>query len=376
MDRSSRSKNRNVLEAFAEFDPSQAASASSADSPVVICSLAVYPSANQVQIYAGTLGGLVILLSLSSSPDAAPSKEIEERKEVVKWVSLEKSPVEAIQVFSEIGSLVALSNGFLFLLDLLLLHPVQKLNISGATVISKRLDCDEFASSDPLGLSSLNSESFLRRLSGGKRANGVKSKSLMKNGGELKCFLAVISVRKLVLLELSLPEANEKSVSVFFKEMVGIEGIKTVAWLDDSVIVGNSSGYALFSTSTGIYTPLFSLPTFSGPPQLKPLFRSKEALLFVDNVGIIVNSFGQPVGGSLVFHKVPDSITEVPPYIAVSGDGWMDLYRKKTGICVQSSFYPKSNGRPCLVGSDDLGYQQLVVVATPFKVKIQSFIYS
>lgn len=402
MDRSGRPKNRTVLEAFAEFHPSKGAFLSSANSPLVICSLSVCtsPDGSESQIYVGTLDGSVLLLSLLSSSVAVPSKQNgaphdEDAGEmgrsdtsspaniaVAQSASVGRSPVEVIQVFPEIGRLIVLSEGFLFLMDVLLLQPAQRLAISGATALSRRLVCSDLASSDPLGHVASKSEKFgagqrfLQKLGGGNRANGVRSKvHVGQRAGEVKCFLAVAAGRKLVLLELSLQEGTNRDtteyggVSVLSKEILGVEGVQTIAWLDDSIIVGTTGGYALFSTTTGQSTPLFSLPEFSGPPQLKPLFKSKEALLFVDNVGIVVNSFGQPVGGSLVFQQVPDSITEVPPYIIVSGDGWVDLYRKNTGICVQSASYPKGNGRPCLVASDDLGAGQLVAVATPIKVK-------
>lgn len=402
MDRSGRPKNRTVLEAFAEFHPSKGAFLSSANSPLVICSLSVCtsPDGSESQIYVGTLDGSVLLLSLLSLSVAVPSKQNgaphdEDAGEmgrsdtsspaniaVAQSASVGRSPVEVIQVFPEIGRLIVLSEGFLFLMDVLLLQPAQRLAISGATALSRRLVCSDLASSDPLGHVASKSEKFgagqrfLQKLGGGNRANGVRSKvHVGQRAGEVKCFLAVAAGRKLVLLELSLQEGTNRDtteyggVSVLSKEILGVEGVQTIAWLDDSIIVGTTGGYALFSTTTGQSTPLFSLPEFSGPPQLKPLFKSKEALLFVDNVGIVVNSFGQPVGGSLVFQQVPDSITEVPPYIIVSGDGWVDLYRKNTGICVQSASYPKGNGRPCLVASDDLGAGQLVAVATPIKVK-------
>ncbi|CAA6663891.1 unnamed protein product [Spirodela intermedia] len=369
MDRSGRPKNRTVLEAFAEFDPSNGAFLSSASSPLVICSLTVStsPDGSESQIYVGTLGGSILLLSLLSSSAAVPSKQNGLRLdgdagemgrsdasspaniEVVQSASVGRSPVEVIQVFPEVGRLIVLSEGFLFLLDVLLLQPAHKLAISGATALSRRLVCSDLASSDPLGYVASKSEKFgagqrfLQKLGGGNRANGVTSKvHVGQRAGEVNCFLAVAAGRKLVLLELSLGRVRTGTQG-------SMGAVRTIAWLDDSIIIGTTGGYALFSTATGQSTPLFSLPEFSGPPQLKPLFKSKEALLFVDNVGIVVNSFGQPVGGSLVFQQFPDSITEVPPYIIVSGDGWMDLYRKNTGICVQSASYPKGNGRPCLV---------------------------
>ncbi|XP_078441154.1 vacuolar sorting protein 39 [Wolffia australiana] len=364
MNRSSRPKNRNILKAFAEFDPSEAG-----DSPLIICSLSVSASSDdsETRIYAGTLTGSILLLSVQYPPSDRPAGV-----EVVRSTSVGRSAVEEIQNFTEISRLVALSEGFLFLLDVLLLQSIQKLEVSGATAIARRLVCSELASADPLGRVNLKSESFVsgqrlfQRFGGGNRANGLRSRAHgERKREEVHCFLAVAAGRKLKLLELSLQDG----VSVSSKEILGVEGVRTIAWLDDSVIVGTLDGYLLFSTETGQSTPLFSLPEFSGPPQLRPLFKSKEALLFVDNVGVVVNSFGQPVGGSLVFQQVPESIADFPPYVFASGDGWVDFFRKSTGVCVQSTSYPKSNGRSCLVSCDDMGSGQFVVVATPFKIK-------
>ncbi|KAK9145975.1 hypothetical protein Sjap_005878 [Stephania japonica] len=74
----------------------------------------------------------------------------------------------------------------------------------------------------------------------------------------------------------------------------------------------------------------------SSPPYLKCLPRDHQALLLIDNVGILVNRLGHPVGGSFIFRCVPDAAGDIASYLILVGDGAMDLYHKKTGCCVQS----------------------------------------
>ncbi|MQL95338.1 hypothetical protein Taro_028003 [Colocasia esculenta] len=403
MDRSGRHRKRTVLEAFAEFDTSKVPFLSAvADSPCEICSLTVSTGSegSQAQIYAGTVGGAVVLLALLASLDGAPEarngapldvdggesvgsgSSATGRVEFVRSASVGGSPVEAMHVLPEVGRLIVLSDGFLFLLDLLLLQPSRKLGfIKGATALSMRLVCTDSASSDPLGDVATKSEllrpgqKFLQKLGGGNRANGARSRVLgVQREGEASCFVSVAAGKRFVLMELILIDGISKDateyggISVVLKEIQGVDGVRTMAWLDDSIIVGTVDGYVLISTATGQSTPLFSLPEFSGPPRMRTLCRSKQALILVDNVGVVVNSSGQPVCGSLIFRQIPDSITEILPYVLVSGDGWMDLYRKSTGMCIQSASFPRINGGPCIVASDDWGNQEVVVMTMQFKV--------
>uniref|UniRef100_A0A1D1Y7D2 Transforming growth factor-beta receptor-associated protein 1 n=1 Tax=Anthurium amnicola TaxID=1678845 RepID=A0A1D1Y7D2_9ARAE len=403
MDRRGRPRNRTALEAFAEFEPSKAPPQAAADAgpDIIVLSLSVFtaPEGSRTQIYVGTHGGAVVLLSLLPSSAGTPSRENGASLEVgggetagaddsprasvefVRSASVGSSPVDEIQVLAEVGRLIVLSGGCLFLLDLLLLQPARKLGfIKGATALSRRLVCTDSASSDPLGDGASKSEfmkpgqKFLQRI-GGSKANGVRSRVLeARREGEASCFVAVAVEKKFVLMELILLDGLGRDVteyggiSVILKEIQSISGVMTMGWLDDSIIVGTVAGYTLFSTATGQATPLFALPEISGPPRLKPLCKSKEALLLVDNVGVVVNSSGQPVGGSLIFRQIPDSITEISPYVLVSGDGWMDLYRKNTGICVQSASFSKSSSGPCIVSSDDWRNEVIVAMSMPFKV--------
>lgn len=90
-------------------------------------------------------------------------------------------------------------------------------------------------------------------------------------------------------------------------------------------------------------------------------------LLLVDNVGVAVDAVGQPVGGSLVFGSVSESIAEMSSYVAVVGDGRLDLHRRKMGDCVQSLSFGKGVTGPCFVAGDDQGNGEILVIATPYK---------
>ncbi|KAG6638914.1 hypothetical protein CIPAW_10G065000 [Carya illinoinensis] len=143
----------------------------------------------------------------------------------------------------------------------------------------------------------------------------------------------------------------------------------TMVWLDNSIIVGTVNGYSLFSCVTGQSGIIFTLPDVSSLPQLKLLWRDWKVLLLVDNVGVLVNTHGQPVGGSLVFRRGgPDSIGEISSYVGVVKDGNMELYHKKSGGCIQKVTFGGEGVGPCIVANEEVGGGKLLAVATPNKV--------
>jgi hypothetical protein len=91
-------------------------------------------------------------------------------------------------------------------------------------------------------------------------------------------------------------------------------------------------------------------------------------LLLVDNVGIIVDEQGQPVGGSLVFRHGLDSVGELSFYVVVVSDGKIELYNKKHGGCVQVLPFGGEGIGPCVVASEEDRGGKLVAVATATKV--------
>lgn len=285
-------------------------------------------------------------------------------------------------MFGDIGKLLVLLDGFLFLVDSLLLQPVKKLSfLRGISVITRRLRSSESECSNLsegyISSSEYTSTSqrFFKKLGGGIRANGLKTKESMQHRVGNQVFSVVIG-KRLILIEFVLSNRVGKSDQdiddgsfVILKEIQCIDGVMAMVWLNDSIIVSTLNGYSLFSCVTGQSGVIFSLPDVSSPPRLKLLCKEWNVLLLVDNVGIIANAHGQPVGGSLVFHRDPDSIGEISSYVVVARDGKMELYHKKTGRCIQMvTFGGEGVGGPCIVADEEDGSGKLIVVATPTKV--------
>ncbi|KAG6481905.1 vacuolar sorting protein 3-like isoform X1 [Zingiber officinale] len=377
-----RSKDRLVVEAFVEFDPAKSLGLPPS-APLKIRALSVFDaSESQTLVYIGTGGGKIILVS-SVPPSTSFGSGVDSGKgavEFIRSVSVGSGIVEAIRVLSEIGSVLLLSEGSVFLVDLLLLQPVRKLGfLKDVTAVVRSSWSSEESKSGPLRdwLSKAEilspGQKLFQKLGSSIRANGIASRILEPQRGGDSCFIAAAAAKKIVLMELLVPGSTDvnsdiSNVSVRLKEVPGIDEVKTMAWLGNSIILGNLEGYTLFSTTDGNVTPLFSLPESSGPPQLKSLLGNKEALMLVDNVGVIVNNSGQPVGGSLIFQYIPDSIGEIPSYIVIANDGRMDLFRRKTGACVQSVSNAKPGAGHCIVANDDQGRGSMIVFATPHKV--------
>ena len=186
-----------------------------------------------------------------------------------------------------------------------------------------------------------------------QRLNGLRGKDYV---------FGVVIGKKLMLVELV------SGSLVVLKEIQCVDGIMTMVWLDDSIIVGTMSGYSLISCVSGQSVVIFSSPDVSHPPRLRLLVKELKVLLLVDNVGIIVDAHGQPVGGSLVFHHGLESIGEISSYVVVVNGGKMDLYHKRSGVCIQSlPFGGEGIGR-CIVASEEEGDGEFVAVATATKV--------
>ncbi|KAF6162340.1 hypothetical protein GIB67_008469 [Kingdonia uniflora] len=252
--------------------------------------------------------------------------------------------------------------------------PCKRLSFpKGVSCVARRLGIGENLRGLDVLESSRASLGIFTRLGGGIRANGVKFKENEAVRGTGDCVVAVALGKKIVLIELLLPgrvDAGTGSVFEVLKEIQtqGVEGIRTMAWIYDSIIVGTVNGYTLFSSSTGRNASMFSLPDPSSRPYLKSLWKNYEVLLLVDNVGIVVNAVGQPMGGSLVFRNAPESIGEISNYLIVVSDGKMELYHKKMGVRVQLvSFAGKGLGS-CIVANEETGNGEYVVVATSSKV--------
>lgn len=298
-------------------------------------------------------------------------------------------------MLAEIGKLLVLCDGALFLVDSLLSQPVKRLSFfKGVSAITRRFrstgnetESTNFMDNNASSSSEYASTSqrLLQRLSGGIRANGLRIKESeqqqqqqQQQRSEGNFVFAVVIGKRLILVELVLGNRVNKSdidvngvygSLVVLKELQCIDGVVALVWLDDSIIVGTVNGYSLFSCVTGQSGVIFSLPDVSTPPQLKLLWKEWNLLLLVDNVGVLVDVHGRPVGGSLVFRRGgPDSIGEMSSYVVVVRDGKMEVYHKKSGSCIQSVTFGGEGVGLCIVADEEVGSGKLVAVATPNKV--------
>lgn len=374
-------KTRTVLEAHAEFDLPNPNSFSI--QTLAICTV----SDSQTLIYIGTDSGTLMLLSLNPNNPTHNNQNVSDVSKSVSYlrsVSVSHSLVDRIHVLCEIGKVLVLSDGLLFLIDMFLLQPVKKLSLlKGVSVIARRFRSGELGSSnlldDSVNLSDFASTSqrFLQKLGGRIKVNGVKNKESNQKQQEGNYIFAAIAGKKLALIELILGNGTGRSERdidsvggslAILKEYQCVEGVKTMVWIDNSIIVGTLIGYTLISCTTGQSGLIFSLPDPSSPPLLKLLCKEHTVLLFVDNVGIFVNAHGQPIGGSLVFRHAPDSVGDISSYLIVARDGKMELYHKKLGTCVQIVSFAGEGGGTCVAADEDDGGGKLVAVATSSKV--------
>ncbi|KAH0878279.1 hypothetical protein HID58_065673, partial [Brassica napus] len=337
-----------------------------------IRSLCLSPhSDSQTLVYLGTFSGSLLLLSLDTSTNIVAR---------LGTVSLSASPVESIFVLGqERGKVLALCNGYLFLVDSLLSRPAKRLGgvLKGINVVARRVRGRESSSSTDLLLlpsevsaESSSSKKFLQMIGGGSRVSDVKGKDLRREGVHQGRYVFAVAIsERMLLIELQCDEEDGKGDSfVVLKEIVGIVGVKTMVWLDDYVVAGTDKGYSLISCVTGQSGVIFTLPDVSGPPLLKLLCKEWKVLLLVDNVGVVVDTNGQPVGGSLVFRRRPDSVGELSFYLVTVGDGKMEIHQKKSGACVQSvGFGPEGCG-PSVLAVDEAGDGNLLAVTTMSKV--------
>ncbi|KAM3405855.1 hypothetical protein ACQJBY_000090 [Aegilops geniculata] len=310
---------RAALEPFATLDPAALASLP-ASTPLTVRSAAL--SAPSL-LYLGTGGGKLLLFSL-----AAPSSP-----EFLRLLPIGATrPVSAILPLPSVARVLVLADGMLLLADPLLARPVRRLgSLYGVAAIAAARPADP---------------------------------------SSLSCSLAVAVGKRLLVLDLALREADELEVQT--REIAaGVEGISALAWVgEDSVFAGTASGYSLFpSGGTGQRVDIFTLPESAGAPRIRPLSGGQEAMLLVDNVGVVVDRSGQPVGSSFVFNSRPDCIVEVFPYVVVAAESKVDVYRRRNGVHLQTVPIARRGMGVLTVASDGDGSGgEVVVVATAYKV--------
>ncbi|KAM0923263.1 hypothetical protein ACQ4PT_005585 [Festuca glaucescens] len=309
------SPSRTALSPFATLDPAVLA-ALPASTPITIRSAAL--SAPHL-LYLGTGGGKLLLFSLQT-----PSSP-----EFLRLIPIGANrPVSAILPLPSVSRVLLLAEGTLLLADPLLARP-------------------------------------LRRLGSLRNVAAVAASSPSPSASS--CSLAVAVGKKLLVIDLTLREADELEVQT--REIAagpGVDGISVLAWVgEDSVFAGAATGYSLFSTGgTGQSVDIFALPESAGSPRIRPLSGGEEVMLLVDNVGVVVDRFGHPSGSSFVFNSRPDCIAEVFPYVVVAGESKLDVYRRRNGAHLQTVKIESSRAGMLTVASDD----KVVVIATAYKV--------
>lgn len=372
------SRTRTVLESLSELDLSNFSS-----SPIRSLAQSTV-SDSQTLIYLGTHSGSLLLLSINPN-NLAPSII-----SLLRSLFVSDSSIDSIQVFGDIGKILVLSGGFLFLIDSHFSQPVKRLSfLRGVSVVTRRLRSGEGEMGSEkereisLESASISSEDknsnqrFLQKLGGGFRGNGLKIKEAEQHREGQNVF-AVLTGKRLILIELVMVSSVAKSDQdgdvltgsfVILKEIQCSDGIMDMVWLNDSIIVCTVNGYNLISTITGQSGMIFTLPDISISPRLKLLSKEWNVLLLVDNVGIVVNEHGQPVSGSLVFRCHPYSIGEISTYVVVVSDGKIQLYHKKSGSCIQAlTFGGEGIEGPCILADEEDKSGKLFFVATPSKV--------
>uniref|UniRef100_A0A2P2LMP1 CNH domain-containing protein n=1 Tax=Rhizophora mucronata TaxID=61149 RepID=A0A2P2LMP1_RHIMU len=381
---------RTVLEPLSTFDLATHSGGTSIRS-LAVSSLSQSDSDSdsdsQTLIYIGTHSGSLILLSASPNPNPNTDDDgdsVTKRSvSFLRSVSLGDSPVETVLILAGIAKVLVLCDGCLFLVDSLLAQPVKRFTLfRGVSVISRRITTSESESSrlstvSTSGLESSGaSQRFFRKLGGGIKVNGTKTReteALQSQGNDNH--FAVVIAKRLILTELrfgnnrlgKIDDAVNGSL-VLLKEMQCIDGVKTMVWLNDSIILGTAHGYSLFSCFTGQSGVIFTLPDESSPPLLKLLGKEKVVLLLVDNVGIVVSEHGQPIGGSFIFRSCPDSVAELSSHMVLVRDGHMELYHKRTSSCIQTVVFGGKGVGPSAVANEENGNGKIIAVATSTKV--------
>ncbi|KAG5009677.1 hypothetical protein JHK87_018192 [Glycine soja] len=365
------SMSRVVLEPHAQFDLTAHSRASS------IRSLAITHSKRHhtTLFYVGTHSGTLFSLSAEDS-NYTDDDAVLRKLSFLRSVSVSDTAVESISVIEEFGKLLLLSDGALFLVDSELSNGATKLSFpKGVSLVTRRRfrnngggESEGFGS----GLGSGSGLGLFQKL----RMNSMKEVDVQSETGGGFVFAVVVG-KRLILAELVLGNRNGKTerddggggTLVILKEIQCVDGVvSAMVWLNDSIVVGTVNGYSLISCVTGQNSVIFSLPDVSRPPRLKLLHKEWRVLLLVDNVGVIVDPHGQPVGGSLVFRHGLDSVGEIDSYVVVVSDGKIELYHKRHCGCVQVLPFGGEGVGRCVVASEEDRGGRLVAVATATKV--------
>ncbi|KAL6546251.1 hypothetical protein OROMI_021972 [Orobanche minor] len=332
-------KSRAILEPIAET------AIDSDKSPINVVALSKQPD-GETLVYIGTLSGVLLLYSIRI-PESAPS--------LIALIRRLSVPVggggglRSVLPLVHIGKVLILAGGFLYLLDSGLLGPPKRIShFKGVTVLSRKFQSQRYSST--------------LYTNGGSQTNYVYSNG--KNVDSINLFAVGVGTRMVIA------ELITSGSFIIRKEVQGVlDGIiVTLLWVDDFIFVGTKIGYYIYNCINGRCALIFPLPDPSAVPRMKLLVKESRVLLMVDNVGIIVDMEGQPIGGSLVFREAPDSFKEIGSYVVAVQNSMVELYHKKSGRCAQRFMIEDGGGGQCMSGDEENENGKLVIIATSLKL--------
>ncbi|KAL6561876.1 hypothetical protein OROGR_002883 [Orobanche gracilis] len=332
-------KSRAILEPIAE------SAIDSDNSPVNVVSLSKQPD-DETLVYIGTLSGVLLLYSVRIS-ESAPSFIV-----LIRRLSVPVGGgggLRSVLPLVHIGKVLILAGGFLYLLDSGLLGPPKRIShFKGVAVLSRKFQSQRYSST--------------LYTNGGSQTTYVYSNG--KNVDSINLFAVGVGTRMVIA------ELITSGSFIIRKEVQGVlDGIiVTLLWVDDFIFVGTKIGYYIYNCINGRCALIFPLPDSSAVPQMKLLVKESRVLLMVDNVGIIVDMEGQPIGGSLVFREAPDSFKEIGSYVVAVQNSMVELYHKKSGCCSQRFMIEDGGGGPCMSGDEENENGKLVIIATSLKL--------
>ncbi|KAH9322226.1 hypothetical protein KI387_016865, partial [Taxus chinensis] len=324
-------------------------------------------SDTQILIYLGTQNGKILLLSWDTSSHIILSA----------CRTLGHHAVKGIYALQESSKVAVFADDFVVLVDTYLQGPLRSFPFSkGASAMTTRIlspsnsskEEGEELEADP----SRHAQGFLHKLGRTNRKVSANKLGFARKGRNSQ--LAVAAGKRIFLCEVDSEHpqnvAGERDIAV--REIVCPEGVVSMAWADKSIIVGTRDEYMVIAlgkangNANGNVSPIFALPDAATPPLLKCFANNGqgEVLLIVDNVGIIVNTSGQPTAGSMVFKARPDSIGQSGPYVVMAKNGQLEVYHRKTGSLIQSLSLTVTGHS---VIADDIE-GKFIVVATQSKV--------
>ncbi|KAL6567205.1 hypothetical protein OROGR_000873 [Orobanche gracilis] len=332
-------KSRAILEPIAE------SAIDSDSSPINVVALSKQPD-GETLVYIGTMSGVLLLYSVRISENAPSLIALSRRLSVPVGGG---GGLRSVLPLVHIGKVLILAGGFLYLLDSGLLGPPKRIShFKGVTVLSRKFQSQRYSPT--------------LYTNGGSQTNYVYSNG--KNVDSINLFAVGVGTRMVIA------ELITSGSFIIRKEVQGVlDGIiVTLLWLDDFIFVGTKIGYYIYNYINGRCALIFPLPDSSAVPRMKLLVNESRVLLLVDNVGIIVDMEGQPIGGSLVFREAPDSFKEIGSYVVTVQNSMVELYHKKSGCCSQRFMIEDGGGGPCMLGDEENENGKLVIIATSLKL--------